>query len=503
MASILESLFPSWAAKREAARFQAGRYRQAREVLGRYEGASQSSRMGGWTTVSGGSAVSEVQGALPALRERSRDLARNTWVGRRALDVLANNLVGTGIRPSIDGDSAGERLIKAWARSTKADADRLHDFYGLQRLAIMAMLESGECLIVRQGERPQSGRIPVSLRVLEGDYLDHNLNEDLGGGRRIVQGVEFDSRGRRVAYHLFERHPGDSGYNPHSDRIRRVSADDVVHLFSVQRPGQVRGVPIFAPVLVKLKDWDDFEDAQLKRQQIASCFTAFIRSPGEGPLGGLPSAGGSHETDLATQLRPGMIQLLQPGEDVSFGSPPDTAGYADFARVTLLEIAAGLGISYEALTGDLSRTNFSSARMGWLEFQRRIDADRLGTITPRFLRRVAGWLIEGLELMGIDVDGDIKWTPPRRQMIDPVKETDAMMAGIRAGITSRSAEIRSLGRDPEEVYAEIAQDNQLVDALDLILDTDPRRQDRNGSPRVEERLTEVDQEIEVVEESNE
>src|SRR5699024_9688155 len=179
--------------------------------------------------------------------------------------------------------------------------------------------------------------------------------------------------GERVAYHLHRDHPGDleAGYN--TSHIR-VPADDVIHLFRVLRPGQVRGISDLAPVIIKIRDWDSFEDAQLVRQQIAACYTAFVRTPSD-VLGGMMGTD-PEEMPLVTSMEPGLVQLLQPGEDVTFGTPPDVGGYNDFADVTLHEIAAGLGISYEALTGDLRGANFSSARMGWIEFRNKIDADR-------------------------------------------------------------------------------------------------------------------------------
>src|SRR5699024_2133773 len=98
---------------------------------------------------------------------------------------------------------------------------------------------------------------------------------------------------------------------------------------------------------------------------------------------------------------PGLVQLLQPGEDVTFGTPPDVGGYKDFADVTLHEIAAGLGISYEALTGDLRGANFSSARMGWIEFRNKIDADRALILEPRMLETIGEWLLEAAATMGL------------------------------------------------------------------------------------------------------
>ena len=61
------------------------------------------------------------------------------------------------------------------------------------------------------------------------------------------------------------------------------------------------------------------------------------------------------------------------GKDVRFASPPSVGEFDQFRGPMLLQIAAGYGITYEALTSDLSQANYSSARMGHLEFSRNID----------------------------------------------------------------------------------------------------------------------------------
>ena len=56
----------------------------------------------------------------------------------------------------------------------------------------------------------------------------------------------------------------------------RVPADRVLHLFERLRPGQVRGVPWFAPVMLKLRDLDAYDEAELVRKKIEACFAAFV-----------------------------------------------------------------------------------------------------------------------------------------------------------------------------------------------------------------------------------
>lgn len=468
---FIEKIAPGWALSRAENRAKLEAYRRAADIQASYDGASRGRDTDGWTSVSGGSAIAETAPALHLLRNRSRDLVRNSWVGARAVDVMKNNFIGTGIRPSVDGDTEFEFELKRWARSTACDANGQLNLYGIQAQVAGAVFESGEALVLRVRERAGS-KIPVSLRVLEGDYLDDQYNAELKNGNFIIQGVEYNSRGQRVAYHIFKTHPGDGLYYGGRDYVR-VPAEDLLHVYEVLRPGQVRGIPAFAPIILKLRSWEDYETAQLVRQKIAACFTAFVRTDAT-ELPGDADAG----RPLGTKVAPGMIEILRPGENIEFGQPPGVDGYADYARVTLREIAAGLNIPYETLTTDLSGVNFSSARMGWLEFQRRIDTQRALLYEPRLLHPIADWALEAATLTGV-AKGDefVKWTPPNRQMIDPAKETKAALQAIGGGIKSRQEVIKSYGRDPAEVDRELAEDQRNADALGLKLSFDQRGED--------------------------
>ena len=437
-------------------------------IQARYEGAGVGRRFDGWTTVGAGSANAETYTGLVRIRDRARDLVRNNWAASRAVSVIANNVVGAGIIPSSTNPQI-EAALLAWADTTACDADGLLNLYGLQAQVIRSVAESGECLVLRE-RRTTSEGLPLlfQLRVIEGDFIDTLVDGPMPNGNRAIQGIEFDARGRRVAYHLFESHPGDQLWTGLRTSSRRVAASEVCHVYRPDRPGQVRGMSWLSPIILKLRDFDEYEDAQLLRQKIAACYTAFVRRPDVG----VPVDAGM----LGERVEPGMIELLAPGEEVTFGSPPGVDGYADYSRISLREIASGIGMTYEALTGDLSQVNFSSARMGWLEFQRSIEGWREHMLTPMLLSRLADWILQSADIQGFGAPGDaIKWTPPRREMINPVDEIKAAQDAIRAGLTSRAAEIRKLGRDPEEVYREIAEDNAAADGLGLVLDTDPRR----------------------------
>jgi lambda family phage portal protein len=453
--------------------------------LRKYDGASHGKRTQGWRA-SSTSANSENLSALHTLRDRSRDLTRNNPYAASALQTIVVNTIGTGIvcqpkpmRQNNRGEAQrAQRLLelwKSWAESTDCDADGVLDFYGLQSLIMRTTVESGECLVRKRRSRLTDGlTAPVQLQVLEPDFLDTLKSEELSGGRRIVQGIEFDASGRREAYWLFREHPGEV-HSFRSIESVRVPASEVIHFFNPLRAGQVRAVSWFAPVMIRMKDFDEYEDAQLVRQKIAACFSAFIEDI-EMPLDG------SSHIDQLEMIEPGRIETLPPGKRISFANPPGVTGYSEYSRNMLHAIARGLGISYEALTGDLSQVNFSSARLGFLEFQRNIEQWRWNLLIPRLCNPVWAWFLEAADILGFPADGvKATWTPPRREMIDPTREVPATINAIRGGLLTLSEAIREQGFDPKEHLEEMKLDNDRVDELGLILDSDPRKVMRAGT----------------------
>ena len=325
------------------------------------------------------------------------------------------------------------------------------------------------------------GLAVACLDVLEPDFLDPLIDGPQKNGNFAVQGIEFDAIGRVVAYHLFNEHPGNVNFF-RTLKSTSVPADLIAHVYRVDRPGQVRGVSWFAPVVLRLNDFRDFNDAQLVRQKIAACFAAFIS--GEVDETQLISDETAPSGMTLEGFEPGMIQRLRNGEQVSFSAPPTLDGHESYSSVTLHEIAAGLGVSYEALTGDLKGVNFSSGRMGWLEFQRNIDSWRDKMLKPQLLDRVGLWFIAACRLgegVNLSPDARVIWSSPRREMISPKDEIPYKVVEVRAGFKSRSQIIREDGFDPAKVDAEIADDNKRQDKLKLILDTDPRQRTAGGN----------------------
>ena len=458
------------------------RARVAGDLLSRhYEAASTGRRTQGWRR-SSGDANANAGPALATLRENARDLVRNNGHARSALRTIANHVVGTGIiaKPNPKNQRAADTW-KEWAETTACDSDGRNDFYGLQKLVMRTVAESGEVLVRRRLRLPVDGLpIPMQLQVLDPDFIDtFKTAITLPNGGRIIHGVEFDVLGRRAAYWLFREHPG-SVMMLNNLTSYRVPAESIIHVYEQDRPGQVRGVSWFAPVLLKFKDFDGFSDATLMKQKISACL-AVLTTDSDGsapPLGTI--AGESNEID---SLEPGMVLNLAPGRDITVVSPPTVREYADYARSTLREIATGLGVTYEDFCGDYADMPFSAARMSRLSHWARVDDWRWRTLIPQFCGPAWDWAMQAASIMGLRDAPGVEWTAPPPPMIDPAVEGRAYMQNVRTGIMSLSESLRERGYDPQVVLDEIASDNKTLDKLGLILDSDARNTTQAGNPR--------------------
>ena len=464
------------------------RARAAIGVLSRgYDGARLGRRTEGWTAPGTG-ANAEVAVALPRLRDRARDLVRNNPYAAKGVQALVSNLVGTGIvaRARAGDERRNADTDKLWTRFVaECDADGRTDFHGLQALAARAMVESGEALVRLRPRRLADGlTVPLQLQVLEADHLDTARTGDLASGGFVHQGIEFDALGRRVAYWLYPVHPGEvATFRRWRMESRRVPADMICHVFERLRPGQERGVPWLAPVILRLRDLDEYDDAELVRKKIEACFAAFVLDGDDAePLGEAREDAAGRRVE---SFEPGMIEYLPAGRDVRFAAPASSGGYPEYMRLQLHAVAAGLGLTYELLTGDLSQVNYSSIRAGLIEFRRRVEALQWQVLIPCLCAPVWQRFVATAQAAGTLEEGTygVEWTAPRFEAVDPIKDAKADVMAVRAGFMTLKEAIARNGYDPGEVLAEIAETNVLLDRLGLVLDTDPRRVTQTGQAK--------------------
>lgn len=446
--------------------------------IGGFDGGLSSRRLKGFTA-SRAHVNSLIAAAGNDLTARARYLIRNNGYAINALESFAGNAVGTGITPSstIEGAALKDRVQRLWSQwVNECDSEWMTDFYGLQRRAARELFIAGEVFFrFRPRLLSDDLSVPLQLQMLPSEMLSLYDNRVLENGNRVRQGIEFDSIGRRVAYHFYKRHPGDATDPGLTGETVRVPADSVIHLLDPTDAGQLRGVSRFSPAIVKLFLLDQYDDAELDRKKVAAMFAGFVRRP----AADFASMNESDERgDPLMPLEPGQLQILEDGEDITFSTPADVGGsYEAFQYRTLLQVSAALGMPYANVTADMVKANYSNTRAALLEFRRRIEAFQHSVMVYQFCRVVwAKWLDAAVLSKAINLPNyeqqrreylGCNWLPPRWDWVDPLKDIKAEIEAINAGLKSRSQAISERGYDASMVDKEIAADKAREQAMGI------------------------------------
>lgn len=479
---VIGWISPKWAAERQAWRA----YGDSLDGLQKrgYAAADRGRRNADWR-VSWGSADREGLFDLNLLRARHRQMIRDNKYARSALVNMTAQLVGTGIegRPIHDDDNVRALAKGIWDEHCAGtlDVEGRHDSAGLQAIAAREMIEGGDVLRIWRSK----GRLPdAEVVLIEAEQIDSYQTRNLWEtGGRIIQGVEYDKDGRRVAVHVLDHHPGDQVAWMGSTSTRYPIAD-VDHLFETVRVGQSRGVPWFHAGVVDLREVAGTEDAIRMKRRIEACLSVF-RKAGDGAA---PSPLGQQTAQPAgpawERISPGMVVQGKPGESIEVIQPSAAGDGDQFNRQQLMAIAASFGLPYDIMTGDVSQANYSSIRASRVTFWALLDCWVFLTLVPQYcapeFRRVMrreAIRRQKPELLQVRAE----WTPPKRPWVDPLKDVAAELVAVRSGFSGLPEALAARGMDLRDALNEYAQVNALIDKLGLVLDSDPRRVNTLGA----------------------
>jgi lambda family phage portal protein len=459
------------------------RLRRAWQVFRGYDAAKDWRSNHGWRP-GGGSANTEVRGAVVEVARRARDAVRNDPYAARIVDLWAGNAVGAGITTRWP-DAAHTDAFRRWAESTACDAEGMLDFAGIQALVMRSVVESGEVFVRYYVSRPTPANpIGLQLQVLESDFLDTS-RESFILDQPIVQGIALTERGQPRGYWLYRQHPGQTWWMPNVPRGSEfIPASDCLHVFRKRRPGQLRDVSWLAPVLIRLRDLGDYEQALLVKAKVEACLALVSSGNGEDALAGAPSSLLKDAEGRAVEaLEPGMILHRDAAGSIEVVNPSGGGSHTAFARRALEAAAVGTGLTYDQVAGDLTAANYSSLRAGKIEFRRLCEQIQHGMLIPMLVRPVAERFHRQGALAGLwaaDMPADVGFVPPAHEMIDPLKDTTALVAQVRAGFVPQPEAVGSFGYDFRATVQSIREANAMLDDAGLALDTDVRRVAKSG-----------------------
>ncbi|QRM55139.1 phage portal protein [Sinorhizobium sp. BG8] len=425
------------------------------------------------------SANVEVGGALGTLRNRARDFVRNRWMGQRILDVLTSHVVGTGITvvPNTGSDRADKAFSSAWEEWQEvSDAEGVMGFGAMQALTVRSMVEGGDSVVrmidLEMGEA--DGSVPMRLLGLEGDQIDTSRDRYFAD-QTVRLGVQLGKWGRRKGLWLLPEHPGDMSLASVA-ASSLVAWEDLCHLYRPLRFGQVRGISWFAPLLVTASEIQDLMEAAIVQARTQASFAGFIkRQPGGMNV---LAATKDEKGKPVTRIEPGMIADI--GEaDITFSNPSSQSAFAETYIAGMQAMAAGAGLTYDQMTGDLRQANYSSLRAGKIEFRRLVEQIQYHIVGPRLCmpvaRRFADRAVMAGKLAYRRAGYPCDLIMPANEPIDPKKDLEADILAVRAGRMSPQEFISAWGSDWRKVVADFKTFFATIDGSGVALDIDPRR----------------------------
>lgn len=416
------------------------------------------------------------------IRARAQDLEHNSDIAAGILQAFERNVTGTGIMLqakipySVVGNATGElnqQIEAQWKEYCKSENIDITGTQSLEEIAetlVRRYYVDGGIFIVKVYVKDDT--YPFKLQVRSVDELNNLVQP--GEGRRIVEGVELDEFNRPVAYH-FKKFTNGYAFSP-TESVR-IPAKDVIFLFKKTSPLQVREVSQLVTALPRIKDANQFIEAVSIKERVLACMSVFIKkATPTGSVGRGVRSGGGQEIDYSgVSLSPGMIGELNPGDEVQTVIPAGQASNTkEFITTLVRMIAAGLGLSYEAVSRDLSQVNYSSARQGLIE-DRKLYKKLQKMMIDRVLRPVYLEFLESMYLTGkIDMPGYAKdkgkytahvWVPPGSTWIDPKKEADANKIALDSNQDTLARICAERGEDWRDVVVQRAAEINLINEL--------------------------------------
>lgn len=423
------------------------------------------------------------------LRQRSRMLYMAAPIATAALKRQRTNVVGNGLqlKSTINREALGmtPEQAEAWQKHTESefslwaekkyacDATGVNDFYGMQQLVMLSWPMSGDCFAVVKHYDP-TPLCPYSLRlhIVEADRVRTPTADGGVGtltttgkaknGNTIYDGVEVNSNGQIVAYYIANTYPYQSTFVP--TKYTRVEAygartglPNVLHIMDSERPDQYRGVPYLAQVIEPMLQMRRYTEAEIMAAVVQSFFTAFIKT--EAGTSDMPfnEVGGDNVQEVSRdpneyELGPGTMNVMEPGEDVTFGSPthPNT-GFDTFMRAMCEQVGAALEIPADLMMMAFN-SSYSASRAALLEAWKAFRMRREWLIKDFCLPVYELWLTEAVARGRIIAPGFLtdplirqaylqsEWIGPSQGQLDPTKEVQAAVTAIENGLSTREAE---------------------------------------------------------------
>ena len=475
---------------------------------------------------SSGSPREDIDANNYTMRQRARMLYMAAPVATSAIKANRTNIVGAGLKlkSRIDRVTLGlspeqaaewqrhtEREFAIWANNKRnCDAIGVNNFYKAQGLVLSSGMLSGDVIVLLKHKDPtdlnpyglrfhivEADRIATPTEVMAGATFFANATEGTTkDGNKVYDGIEVDKDGLIVAYHIRNTYPMQQTAEL-TEWVRveaygeKTGLPNVLHVMESERAEQYRGVSYLAQVIEPLLQMRRYTDSELTAAVVESFFTAFIKTEASPDAMPFNEVGGEGVPEVSSdpndyEMGPGTINVLKPGEDVTFGDPTRPAGGFDgFVTSICKQVGAALEIPADLLLKSFD-ASYSASRAALLEAWKAFKMRREWFVDDFCRPLYEVWLSEAIARGRITAPGFFsdpaireawlgsEWTGPAQGQLDPVKEITAEQLACANGFSTREqSTIRLNGGSYEANVEQLAEENALLEKATIKESADP------------------------------
>lgn len=416
--------------------------------------------------------------ALPTMRSFSRDAVLKNPIGRKYMNLSVDGVVGSDgvyVKPAVEIDGSEdeinqineqlEKLFDRWAYDPdRFSVDGALSFELFQQNVEKIRVQDGECFI-----RIHTINRQIKLEILDTARLQQSNNQHLANGNYISNGIEFDQWHKPVNYYFCRFDPVTYTYSTGDYEV--IPANEICHYFIADQQGQERGLPDLVATSKLIEDLKNFTEAALTAKRVSASSMAFITNNNDTTSTDLLGADERDEvTPVYTEyFEAGFIGELGEGQDIKTVTPTNGVdGIDQFTNELMNQISMGLNVTKQALLSDTSNASFSAARLTeklqQTTFRTRTNVLISKVLKPIYIAWLKNEMINNskLNLSFSDFDDLIcaRYILQKPISLDPVKDIQAELLQLEAGIKSKTQVIAELGGDPVKVLAEVQAEKE-------------------------------------------
>ncbi len=449
---VINYVAPVWGLKRAAAR-------DALALQATFRGGVQTRTSTPFGTgqrsyVAGGSAR---RASYRAMRDRARTVYANNPIARSMLNTEVDNVVADGftLQARTSSDAFNDEAEDRWRQWLEiADLRGTYDGIGLQREPYRLSRQDGDHLILLVSQGVES-----RLQLILGDMVDQPRLSAADRRADVRDGVRISRTGRPTGYYI-------TTYDEkRAQQSTPVNARDVIFIGNDMDPLDVRGKSVFSTVFELLDQVNEYVDAVVVAARMAAIFGLIFKEQTAGTaFGGLGTATNSAgNAQKAVTLENGSLLYKGAADDVvQVQAQQPMTQTPDFVRAMMRLIGQPFDMPLELVAKDMSTVNFSSARIGLLQYYRsaRVKQRRYASHWSRIYR---WWISRERQKQQAGVSNAFVTSFPKDEYLehnmigrgwqytDPVSEAQGDLLNIELGRKSPQMVAAESGEDFNEV----------------------------------------------------